>query len=178
MILQTCAMDLRLILIPILAFPICLASFLLAGRAWREQRKALAARRWPKTTGRVVASGVRETTVRVRRSTSVASYRMAIRYAPQVRYEYSVGGRRYQGERLHLGATILSSEAGDAARQAGRFPVGLEVAVYYNPADPEDATLKAEVNWGTWALWILALFLLVMAALLAALLLSGPATRM
>lgn len=174
MILQNCAMDLRLILIPSFAVPICLASFLLARRAWREQRQAISARRWQKTTGRVVLSGIREATVRVRRSTSTASYRLAVRYAPQVRYEYFVGGSRHQGERLHLGSTILSSEASEAARQASRYPVGSEVVVFYNPSDPEEATLRPEVGWATRVQWILALALLILVGLLVALLLSGP----
>lgn len=61
-------MDLRLLLFPALILPMGVVVFMLASQAWKSHTQARAARRWPQTPGQVVAAGVRETSVRVRRS--------------------------------------------------------------------------------------------------------------
>jgi hypothetical protein len=114
--------------------------------------------------GRMVWSGVRETTVRVRRSTSVGRYRLAPAYAPRIIYEYQVGGLVYRADRLQMGPAILTSAAGETERQAARYPIGGEVTVYYNPA----------AGWGTRLLWLTALLVLIIAIAVIAFILSSP----
>lgn len=167
-------MDLRPVLILIVALPMGLSAGVLAARAWRDQRRAWAARRWPRTVGRVVASDIRATTVRVRVSTSVGRYRSATRYAPNVVYEYAVGGVPYRSARLHLGARVVASDAGPAERVVRRYPLGRSVTVSYDPSNPAEATLAAQVGWATWVQWLAALVLLAAMIAVAASILSGP----
>jgi len=155
-------MDFRFFLIPLITLPLGFITFLLTARAWQSQRQAGAARRWLPTTGQVIHSAVRQTTVRVRIGASTGRYRNAIRYHPQVIYQYTVNGTPYQAERLYLGPLILSSEAGDAKRKAVHYPAGSLVTVYYDPANPAEATLDPRTGWGTWILWFAALLMLVM----------------
>ncbi|MCX7861243.1 MAG: hypothetical protein N2385_14210, partial [Chloroflexus sp.] len=60
--------------------------------------------RWPIATGAVIASGVRETTILIRHKT--AQYRPAVRYAPQVMYEYRVGGQHYRHDRINVDGLV------------------------------------------------------------------------
>ncbi len=169
-------MDFRFALIPAIAIPLGLVSLLLAKRAWRGWKQASAARNWPQTPGRVVESGIRETAVRARRQTSAASTRQATRYAPHIVYAYTVHGASYQGERLRFGPVTLSSEAGDAGRAASRYPLGSEVTVYYDPANPAESALDLRPGWGIWIEGLLALFLLLVNIAVIALLLGSPAS--
>lgn len=117
-------------------------------RAYHALQRAALARRWPIAIGVVIASGVRETTILIRHKT--AQYRPAVRYAPQVIYEYHVGGQHYQHDRINVDGVVLSSEPADAARAARRYPVGRQVAVAYNPANPNEACLRPTVTWVVW----------------------------
>ena len=167
-------MDFRFVLITIITIIMGIAIIALLGRAWRGQRQANAARTWPQTPGRVVASGTREKIVRVRSSTSVASYRNQIFYAPQIVYNYEVDGRHYQHDRLRMGDSILTSDHAEAQRNAARYPIGEDVTVYYNPANPADSTLDPRPAWGTRLNWIIALLLLVITIIIDLVFLSSP----
>ncbi|MCU0493885.1 MAG: DUF3592 domain-containing protein [Chloroflexaceae bacterium] len=159
--------------IVLVVFILGFITLLLAARAWQAQRRIYAARHWKTTTGQVLQSGIQQTTVRVRISTSVGRYRNAIRYIPHVVYHYRVNGAHYQGERLRLGTVVLSSEARDAERTAARYPVGSAVTVYYDPANPTEAVLMRHTSWGTWLLWCVAMLMLVITIVVAMLLLGS-----
>lgn len=168
-------MDFRYVLILLIAFPMGFVSFILATRAWREQSRASATSRWPTTTGQVLISEVQGTFVQVRRGSAAAnSYQSVARYAPHIVYQYMVGNAFHQGERLHLGSVMLSSEASDAEQEARRYPIGQTVTVYYNPSDPADSTLDPHVGWGTWIGWLLALGLIALTVIVVILILSSP----
>jgi hypothetical protein len=145
-----------------------LVSAALAARAWAGQRQAWRARRWAKTAGRVVASGVEATTVRVRVGTSVGRYRQAVRYAPEVIYVYTVAGAGYEGRRLGLGPRLLTSERVEAERAAARYPVGSEVTVYYDAEAPSEAALEAGTGAGTKVYWLMAAVTLGLAVIVIA----------
>jgi hypothetical protein len=167
-------MVLRLVLIALVALPLGIGALLIAARAWRERAQARQARLWPHTMGQVVASTVRETTVRVRVGTSTGRYRMAPRYAPQVLYAYEVHARPYQNDRLRIGAVLLSSSMQDAERGAARYPVGAPVRVYYNPSNPSESTLDWRSSWGTQILWLVALGLVIMLVIIVVILMPIP----
>lgn len=102
---------------------------------WMRRRGGLAAgsRAWPTARGRVLAAEVR-------------SYRSGDGWSsrshyPAVRYEYEVEGRRYTGDRIYFDQTSRA-HAGPATRTVGRYPVGSEVTVYYDPTDPARALLE------------------------------------
>lgn len=71
-----------------------------------------------------------------------------------VTYTYSVDGRELKGTRFRT--NIVGSNTGTAERHAAAFPVGKEVPVYYDPANPSDAVLvKGPIGSDLLALWFL-----------------------
>lgn len=71
-------------------------------------------------------------------------------YYYEVIYAYEVDGTVIQGRKYAIGQFSPGKVHGspEKAREEARtdFPVGHEVTVYYNPADPYDAVLKAGIN--------------------------------
>lgn len=165
-------MDIRIILLPVVIFPLGLVTFFVAQQAWQMQHRSLEAHAWSRTMGRVIQSGVRETQVSRRRGASVMSYRLVTRYVPEVVYEYQVAGTLYRGARLQLGYTVASSDSSSAQRQAERYPVGSEAAVYYQPDNPSESTLSLKAGWGVWVMWGVALLMLLITLFIAGVLLS------
>lgn len=167
-------MDLRIVLIPALLVSLALAAAVQARSAWRLHAQVRRSRNWPAVPGRVILSAVRETTVRVRRSTSIRRMRTAVRYAPHVVYEYEVDGTRYANDRVRIGPALLSSEPADAAREAAKHPVGQEVQVAYNPDLPSEAVLDPGLGPESLILWGVFLILVILMTALTAVLLSLP----
>ena len=65
-------------------------------------------------------------------------------YTPRIVYSYQVGGETFTAGRVTL-ADGGSSRPNPAQEQVDRYPVGQEVAVYYNPNFPTDAVLQPDV---------------------------------
>ncbi len=60
-------------------------------------------------------------------------------YRPEIKYIYRVGEQEYTGDRYRYGQ--MASGDRHAHRVVAAHPVGRELAVHYNPADPADAVL-------------------------------------
>jgi Protein of unknown function (DUF3592) len=58
-------------------------------------------------------------------------------------YTYTVGGKSYEGEKIHFGSMS------DPDELVKRYPAGSEVAVYYDPNDPTRATLERGTEQST-----------------------------
>ena len=162
-------LDFRLLLLLGVTLPMGLVTLVLTARAWRDQQRLNAARTWQSAPGRVISARVEQVSVRVRVQTSSSSYRLAMRYAPAVLYEYFVNGTRYQGERLRLGPRLLSSEPADAEREIQPYPPGSSVTVWYNPSDPADSALERQASGAVWVEWLVSGLMLALTALAAAL---------
>jgi hypothetical protein len=90
------------------------------------------AQSWSNTLGTVTMS-----TVQVRRS---ARSRSEI---PVVVYQYQVNGQAYTGQTIKAGEQYFSVRLyGDAQKTIERYPVGAQVMVYYNPANPSESALE------------------------------------
>lgn len=63
---------------------------------------------------------------------------------PEVSYSFTVKGKAYQGNRVSLG-NISGPFADEALR---RYPVGANVTVYYDPADPDSNVLERDAPKG------------------------------
>lgn len=98
--------------------------------AWRQTRAV----NYPSVVGAVVYSRVQEHSDSDGGTT----------YSPDVRYVYTVEGREYHGDRYRYGQ--MASSDRNADRVVASLPVGREVPVFYNPADPADAVLKAGIE--------------------------------
>jgi len=97
-----------------------------------------ASRRWPVAAGRVTVSRV------IPRRRGGGDY--------DVRYEYRVDGRSYQGTRVRWGGA-LNSNAADAEDTRSTYPAGREVQVRYRPGSPEVSTLETRASRAIW-IWI------------------------
>ncbi len=101
-------------------------------------RDGKATESWPSTTARILSSEVREDVETSRDSGGMR--RTKTTYRPALRYEYAIDGRTYQGYRIK--ADDYGGSASRAYNAVNRYPVGAEVTVYYDPADPGQAVLE------------------------------------
>src|SRR5262245_13927308 len=103
-----------------------------------EVRKAA---RWPETRGKVIASGVKSHM----KTPGEPGYNFKdteVTNEPHVEYEYKVGDRTYRCSRITIGERTTNSELEEIL---DRYPVGAQVTVYYDPANPNKALLEREL---------------------------------
>lgn len=87
-------------------------------------------------------------------------------YYYQVYYSYEVDGQTYSGNRYSLGDGSTASqrwnseEEAQAAAAAAYIP-SQEIAVYYDPANPESAVLRPGASFSTYIPLIFAAFLVL-----------------
>jgi hypothetical protein len=75
----------------------------------------------------------------------------ATTYGAEVVYRYTVEGVDHLGKRIRFGE-ISTSDPDDAQQIVNRYPVDLEVAVYFDRADPGTAVLEPGIHAATWAM--------------------------
>jgi hypothetical protein len=91
-----------------------------------------AAQSWPGVMGTVLSSSVQSR----RTGNSISTY-------PVVVYQYQVNGQTYQGQTIKAGEQFFNVRIiGEAQATADRYPVGAQVMVYYNPANPQESALE------------------------------------
>lgn len=101
-------------------------------RAGQSNAARQAAQAWSSTTGNVLMS-----TIQVRRSGRSRSE------IPVVVYQYEVRGQMYQGQVIRAGDQYGTIRVmGQAQATVARYPVGMSVTVYYDPANPANAALE------------------------------------
>lgn len=130
------------------ALAIAAGAFYAAVTTFRLRRRV---RRWPSVPGRVTARTTIQPTNRGRTSPS------GFRWAPDVRYTYSVDGVEYSGDKTTLPWSATGSKK-RAEKVLSRIPD--ETNVLYDPADPKTSCLYAPraVNvliWTTGGLFVL-----------------------
>jgi hypothetical protein len=72
---------------------------------------------------------------------------------PQIVFSYTVSGRRFQRELEFPSGTNPTPML--AASYVNKYPVGAKVTTYYNPAQPEQATLEPGPGRDDWFIFIL-----------------------
>jgi hypothetical protein len=113
--------------------------------------KLHASRKWATATGKVLESrAVWET---VDENSRI--------FVPRVIYEYQVGNRPYRNDRIF----VVKQGNSDAEATAAQFPVGMQVSVYYDPADPAQAALVRNAPSTALYLGLIALMLTLAAAI-------------
>ena len=105
-----------------------------------DSARAVAAARWPTTTGTVASSYVRE----------VHGGRGGTGYIPTVTYTYEVRDASYTGHRIWF--TEFSALRDEATMTVGNFPVGSRVTVFFDSSDPRQSVLWPGLSWysGAW----------------------------
>jgi hypothetical protein len=118
-----------------------IASMLLARRATT----------WPLAPGLVRTSGVGS-------YQSSLNGRQATFFKPEIVYAYTVNGREFSSGRIDFGAAVGTGKA-LALSKAAEFPVGLQVQVHYDPANPSEAVLRTSAGSPLLAFGLVAVFL-------------------
>jgi hypothetical protein len=77
-------------------------------------------------------------------------------YRPEIRFEYQVSGRAYAAQRLDALGERAASWRSYADGVVARYPVGREVLVYYDPANPHVTALE-RTGTSAWALGMILL---------------------
>ncbi len=106
----------------------------------------LTARAWPTAEAEILEC----------RFESSKRQRQGLRYYLRLRYRYSVGGKTYEGGRLHFGAAIETHAGASMGKVRMRTP-GDRVAVRYLPFAPGVCTLDPGVAWQVWLAFVLSL---------------------
>jgi len=101
----------------------------------RSQQGKLAkdtAQSWPGAMGTVLMSSVQSKHT----GRSISIY-------PVVVYQYEVNGKTYQSQTIKAGEQFFNVRVmGQAQETVNRYPIGAQVMVYYNPADPQESALE------------------------------------
>jgi hypothetical protein len=95
-------------------------------------------RSWLQTIGTVVYTEVRGT------ESSGLSNDMLVdstSYEPYIKYAYSVGGRECENDKFTSAVASGIRDPAGAEDILRGYPVGSQVAVFYNPLSPEDSVL-------------------------------------
>ncbi|MGH8099647.1 MAG: DUF3592 domain-containing protein [Chthoniobacterales bacterium] len=121
-------------------------------------REAAAMKRWPVAKGRILSSRVEEYTDIVASRSSPSRARIKL-YRPIVTYEYTIGGRRFQSNRITQ-SPAWNRGAPDFAEQiTQRYPAGSVIDVRYNAKRPTDSVLEPSVpSWKLGFAIVVALF--------------------
>jgi len=103
---------------------------------YKRNRQSMAYRQstqaWQSATGIILMSSVQSN----RTGNSRSIY-------PVVVYQYEVGGKRYQSQRIKAGEQFINVRlAGQAEATVARYPIGASVTVYYNPSNPSESALE------------------------------------
>lgn len=139
---------------------ICVATGLVLGGggslivpwAWRSMRMGVASRSWPTAPGEVQKSGIEE-----------LPGEDAVTYIPIIDYRYVVNGKGYVGRRVLFGGLAIPTR-GNAQEVVDRYPVGQQVTVMYDPANPAESTLEPGASAGSVSFLATGIFCLVTGA--------------
>ena len=114
------------------------------------------AKRWPVVTGKVTTLTVEQT-----------PGRFGSTYKPRVEYTYAVQGVTYTGNCRRFDDDGYASRS-SASSRLGRYVLGAEIPVHYDPNDPSDSVLEPGTERRTYAYIVLlgALFLIGLGLLL------------
>lgn len=103
----------------------------------RTRRKAGSARAWPLAPGRITASDL------IHKIETDADNQAQDVFYVRPTYDYEVDGRALTGDRVSFGASSRFETRKAAEALAGRYPVGRDVAVLYNPRKPQESALES-----------------------------------
>lgn len=108
-----------------LAFILC--GVALIGAAWWSATMNAKAADWPDTRGVIALSELRQATDGDNDSV-------------RIEFDYEVAGQKHRGTMVSYAG--LPAQSTEKAASVARYPVGSEVRVYYDPADPGRAVLE------------------------------------
>lgn len=109
--------------------------------------------KWPQVSGTVLGHDTRR------------YWRKPRRYGPIVEYAFTVADRDFRGDTVSYRTTEFRSRKDAMSFCVNEYPIGSQVVVYYDPADPTNAVLRKEdPEWGFAAMFTLAGVVMVLFA--------------
>lgn len=130
--------------------------------AWFQGRGARSAAQWSTTQGEVMEATVVQYLHHTNEGGSMTAYR------PNIIYGYRVNGRDYVSQRLNFNTTMHSSIKSFADSKIRQFPTGSKVQVFYDPQNPNEATLERS-NPGSRLMILIAGLMLMLALVICVL---------
>lgn len=111
-----------------------LGGWLLNVTMLKSLKELIFAQRWQSVSGRIAVS----------KAIGERQLKGGIIYYPHVKYEYQVGGQSYINNRIYAGGLREGIRHEETVQNnvTKEYPVGKEVQVYYNPANPAESALK------------------------------------
>jgi hypothetical protein len=122
--------------------------------AQRSARRAQVSAAWPQAPGKVILCELARRTVSGKYGGTF--------YRPLIHYAYEVGGQAYQSDVVSFG-NLETNTSLQPQTYLAKYPLGVDVSVRYDPADPNVSTLETEAAVGTYL--TLGTFMLVFAAI-------------
>ena len=119
---------------------------------YRLIRKARESANWPSTPGTIESSTVDVERERERDSEGDVHYET--KYIPNIVYQYQVNGMDYAGDRISFSGGSSSNRT-RAYRITNQYPEGAEVAVHYDPEDPQESVLQPGATWKTYIVLVM-----------------------
>jgi uncharacterized protein DUF3592 len=120
----------------LVAIPFLIIAIVFVVAALRGRAKVGAAKDWPSVSGKVTYA-----TVETRHSHRSGGG-TSTSYYPNVVYEYTVNGQRYQSSKISFGSEVGLSNYNAVLRKAAGYPINSMVQVHYNPDNPSEAVLE------------------------------------
>ncbi len=99
----------------------------------RDAIRGRASSNWTATSATILSSSLEE-------SREARTGRK--QWRPNIRYEYQVGGRRFEASRLSFGLATFPDGSGGVEAVIARYAPGTLHTVYVDPADPARAVLR------------------------------------
>jgi hypothetical protein len=115
---------------------------------FRQGLRANASKRWPVSSGKVLASALEK------------SPDGRWRYRAAVQYRYRVGAKEYQSDRVFWGGN--EGRQRHMASVIATYPQGCKVSVHYDPQNPAEAVLDPVQNPGSKPLVLYAMGMLAL----------------
>lgn len=109
-------------------------------RVMRIRQKSKVAQAWPTTDANILESALKEEPAR----NAIGNINLA--YVLQVKYEYTVGAKVYQGDRVSFGVPAFNYITGSNILE--NYEEGSKTSVSYNPENPAESVLAPKTTVG------------------------------
>lgn len=134
----------------ILTFVLLVAAIWLLSTTYLKQREARQSLTWPSVEGIVIDHQLEKHT---NREKSGYSESHVTHYVPVISYKYEVNGKNYTNKRITLENTEFET-AKKANVYLAKYPIGMRMTVFYNPANPERAIVERTIPNPTVSYWL------------------------
>lgn len=114
--------------------------FIMLRKAMIVRRMSREASNWPTTTANILESGIIEEPARNAMGNVNNTYLLV------TKYQYTVDGKQYNGERVAFGSPAFNYMTASNIRD--QFAEGKDVPVYYDPKNPEECVLAPKTTVG------------------------------